>query len=125
MIRFKHRGSFKNTERFFKKVSNLTYMNLLEKYGQAGVEALASATPSDSGKTASSWSYEIVQTSGGYSIFWHNSNVNKGVNIAVILEYGHGTGTGGYVHGIDYIKPAIRPIFENIANTAWKEIKSA
>lgn len=124
MIRFKHKGDFKHTEHFFKVVTERSYLRTLEKYGQAGVEALASATPVDTGKTASSWSYEIVQTSGGFSIFWHNSNVNKGVNIAVILQYGHGTGTGGYVSGVDYINPAIRPIFENIADSAWKEITS-
>ncbi len=124
MIRFKHKGDFKHTERFFKKAAERSYLNILKKYGQAGVEALASATPKDSGETAAAWSYEIAQTDGGYSIYWTNSNINKGVNIAVILQYGHGTGTGGYVKGIDYINPAIRPIFGQIADEALKEVMS-
>lgn len=124
MIRFKHKGDFKHTERFFKKAAERSYLNILKKYGQAGVEALASATPKDSGETAAAWSYEITQTDGGYAIYWTNSNINKGVNIAVILQYGHGTGTGGYVKGIDYINPAIRPIFGQIADEAWKEVMS-
>lgn len=122
MIRFKHRGDFRHTEAFFSRIRRRSYINILQKYGQAGVEALAASTPKDTGETASSWSYEIVQTRNGYSIFWNNSNVNQGVNIALILQYGHGTGTGGYVRGIDYINPAIRPIFDEIANAAWKEV---
>lgn len=125
MIRFKHKGDFKNTERFFKKAAERSYLNTLKKYGEAGVKALASATPRDSGETAAAWGYEIVSTDSGYSIYWTNSNINKGVNIAVILQYGHGTGTGGYVQGIDYINPAIRPIFDDIANEAWKEVTSS
>ena len=122
MIRFKHRGDFHNTETFFNRILKRSYIDILRKYGQAGVEALAAATPKDTGETAASWSYEIVQTRNGYSIFWTNSNVNQGVNIALILQYGHGTGTGGYVRGIDYINPAIRPVFDEIANAAWKEV---
>lgn len=124
MIRFKHSGNFKNTEKFFRKVKERSYLRVLEKYGQAGVEALASMTPMDSGQTAASWGYEIVQKANGYSIYWTNSNINDGVNIALILQYGHGTGTGGYVQGIDYINPAIRPIFQAMANEAWKEVTS-
>lgn len=122
MIRFKHHGDFRHTEAFFSRIRRRSYIDILQKYGQAGVEALAASTPKDTGETASSWSYEIVQTRNGYSIFWNNSNVNQGVNIALILQYGHGTGTGGYVRGIDYINPAIRPIFDEIANAAWKEV---
>ena len=122
MIRFKHRGDFRHTENFFDRIRRRSYVDVLRKYGQAGVEALAAATPKDTGETAASWSYEIVQTESGYSIFWNNSNINRGVNIALILQYGHGTGTGGYVRGIDYINPAIRPVFEEIANAAWKEV---
>ena len=124
MIRFKHKGDFRHTEAFFKKASDRSYLHTLKKYGQAGVDALASATPKESGATAAAWSYEIVPSDGGYSIYWSNSNINKGVNIAVILQYGHGTGTGGYVKGRDYINPAIRPIFDQIANEAWKEVTS-
>lgn len=124
MIRFVHKGDFKRTEAFFRTASTGSYLNALTKYAEAGVEALASATPKESGETASSWSYEIERTGDGYSIFWSNSHINQGVNIAVILQYGHGTGTGGYVEGIDYINPAIRPIFEEIADAAWKEVMS-
>ena len=124
LIRFKHSGDFKNTESFFKRMKARSYLQTLEKYARAGVKALASMTPTDSGKTAASWDYEIVQKANGYSIYWTNSNINDGVNIALILQYGHGTGTGGYVQGIDYVNPAIRPIFESMANEAWKEVTS-
>ena len=124
MIRIKYRGNFRNTERFFAQAQKATPRQILERYGQAGVTALASATPVESGETAAAWSYEIVENSDGYSIFWNNSNINKGVNIAVILQYGHGTGTGGYVEGIDYINPALRPIFDQLADEAWREVTS-
>lgn len=124
MIRIKHKGDFWNTERFFAQAQKATPRQILERYGQAGVTALASATPVESGETAAAWSYEIVENSDGYSIFWNNSNINKGVNIAVILQYGHGTGTGGYVEGIDYINPALRPIFDQLADEAWREVTS-
>lgn len=97
-------------------------MKILRKYGEAGVEALAAATPARTGETAAAWSYEIVETRGGYSIFRSNGHTNNGVNIALILQYGHGTGTGGYVKGIDYINPAMEPIFNAIAKEAWKEV---
>ena len=99
-------------------------MNVLERYGQMGVDALSSATPVDSGVTASSWTFEIEQTSKGATISWLNSNVNQNVVIALILQYGHGTGTGGYVEGRDYINPAMRPVFDKIAEQAWKEVTS-
>lgn len=124
-IRFKHKGDFRKTENFFKNVSNGIKTHLLEQYAQEGVNALASATPKDSGVTAASWGYRIEQKNGNISIIWTNSNVNKGVNIAIILQYGHGTGTGGYVEGIDYINPAIRPIFDKISEKVWKEVTSA
>lgn len=124
MIRIKHRGNFRNTERFFAQAQKATPRQILERYGQAGVTALASATPVESGETAAAWSYEIVENSDGYSIFWNNFNINKGVNIAVILQYGHGTGTGGYVEGTDYINPALRPIFDQLADEAWREVTS-
>lgn len=96
--------------------------NILDKYGKQGVSALSSATPVDSGLTANSWTYEIENKGDQVTIFWGNTNVNKGVNIAVILQYGHGTRNGGYVAGRDYINPAIRPVFDAIANEAWKEV---
>lgn len=124
MIRIKHHGSFQNTERLFTKSAAINLTNLLTLYGQAGVEALSAATPKDSGETAGSWSYEIVQKSTGVAIVWSNSNMNDGANIAVLLQYGHGTRNGGYVQGVDYINPALKPIFERIANEAWKEVTS-
>ena len=125
MIVIKQRGSFKNTMKFLNKVSKLKVRGILEKYGQRGVNALSAATPKESGKTAGAWAYEINETGGGYSINWTNSNINDGVNIAVILQYGHGTGTGGYVEGRDYINPALRPVFDDIAESIWREVTEA
>lgn len=123
-IKFNHRGNFNNTERFFKRARKMDFFRNLEKYAQEGVAALSSATPVDSGLTAASWDYEIVKKKGSISIYWTNSNINAGVPIAVILQYGHGTNNGGYVQGRDYINPAIRPVFDKIADNAWKEVTS-
>ena len=122
MIVLKNKGDFSKTTNFLKKITKLDYKSILSKYGKMGVDALAKATPIDTGLTASSWSYEIVEDDVGATIYWKNSNIVKGVSIAVILQYGHGTGTGGYVEGIDYINPALRSIFEGIADDAWKEV---
>lgn len=122
MIVLKNKGNFSKTTNFLKRIMKLDYKSILSKYGKMGVDALAKATPVDTGLTASSWSYEIVEDDGGATIYWKNSNIVKGVPIAVILQYGHGTGTGGYVEGIDYINPALRSIFEGIADGAWKEV---
>lgn len=123
MIRFRHKGDFRHAEVFFNKAKNRTaVVEILRRYGQKGVDALSADTPKDTGETASLWSYEVVRTGAGYSLFWNNASINDGVNIAVILQYGHGTGTGGYVRGVDYINPAIRPIFDQIAEEAWKEV---
>lgn len=124
MIRVKQKGDFRKTEKFLKKSFGQDYVSVLEKYGQQGVSALSAATPVDSGLTATSWSYKITkdQRSGTISVNWENSNVQKGVNIAIILQYGHGTRGGGYVNGIDYINPALKPIFEKMADAAWKEV---
>lgn len=124
MLSFKYKGNFSNTENFLKKALRRNYMKILEKYAQQGVEALASATPIGSGETASSWYYTIIQNEGNISIVWNNHHVNKGVNIAVILQYGHATRNGGYVEGRDYINPAIQPIFDKLAEAAWKEVTS-
>ena len=124
MIKLRSKGNFNKTYRFLKKARRLRYQELLEMYGQLGVNALRDATPKSTGKTASSWSYEITEEDGKTIIAWHNSNVNKGVNVAIILQYGHGTWTGGYVTGIDYINPALSPIFEELATRAWKEVTS-
>ena len=125
LISFKHRGNFNKVEKFLNKITNHEYLNILDHYGQMGVDALSSATPVDSGVTASSWSYEIERGNGRTTISWLNTNTNKNVNIAVILQYGHGTGTGGYVQGRDYINPAMRPVFDKIADEAWKEVSSS
>ena len=122
MITITQKGSFKNTERYLRRLQQAQLFAVLEKYGSLGVNALSNATPVDSGETAGSWTYSIVQRPGYYSIRWHNSHTNKGVPIAVLLQYGHGTGTGGYVQGRDYINPAVRPIFDQMANEAWKEV---
>lgn len=106
-------------------MQKLNIQKILEKHARAGVVALANATPVDSGLTASSWTYEIRVSGESATINWVNTNVNKGVNIAVILQYGHGTGTGGYVQGRDYINPAMRPIFDRIAEEAWMEVVNA
>lgn len=115
-------GGFDNAMKFLKRVSKGEAYRSLDKYAQQGVVALASATPKDSGVTANSWGYEVERTSTGYKINWTNKNVNQEVNIAIILQYGHGTGTGGYVSGRDYINPAIQPVFDKIAQEAWKEV---
>ena len=122
MIVVKHRGSFNKTEKFLRRITNMEYKHILEKYAQEGVAALAAATPMDSGLTASSWGYEIRVSRGRYAITWTNSNINDGVNIAVILQYGHGTRNGGWVQGRDYINPAIQPVFDKIANELWREV---
>lgn len=124
-ITFSSNGSFKKTRRFLNKMSKRDIFKSLEKYGREGVNALANATPVDSSLTASSWNYEITRKRGTYSIVWTNSNTNRGTPIAILIQYGHGTGTGGYVQGVDYINPALRPIFERIAADVWKEVTSA
>ena len=125
MITIRSKGDFSKATRYFKRVKEAAKVDVLDKYGKAGVAALSSATPVDSGLTASSWYYEIKRQNGSARIDFLNSNVNKGVNIAIILQYGHGTGTGGWVEGRDYINPAIQPIFDKITEDAWKEVTSA
>ena len=122
MISFSHKGDFSKLDRYFEKLKNAVHVGDLDKYGREGVAALMSATPVDSGLTASSWSYEIVRKKGSVAITFNNSNIQNGVPIAVILQYGHGTGTGGWVQGRDYINPAIQPLFDKIANDAWREV---
>ena len=122
MFRLTSRQEGKKTEDFLKKAKELKIESVLNKYGAKGVQALMAATPVDSGLTASNWGYELEHNGTGWSIHWTNDNINQNVNIAVILQYGHGTGTGGYVAGRDYINPALAPIFQEIADEAWKEI---
>lgn len=125
MINFRQKGDFSKLSKYFEKMKEAAKIGVLDKYGREGVAALSSATPVESGKTASSWSYEIERQNGAVSIVFKNSNVNKGVPIAIILQLGHGTGTGGWVEGRDYINPAIQPIFDKLANEAWEEVIKA
>lgn len=122
MIRFNHKGDFSKVTRFFERAKEIVRLGELDKYGREGVAALASATPIDSGLTANSWYYEITNQNESAKISFYNSNIQNGVSIAIILQYGHGTRNGGWVEGRDYINPAIRPIFDQIVNNAWKEV---
>lgn len=122
MIGFRIKGDLSKTRKRLTKMRKLTIDDILAKYGSQGVAALASATPVDTGLTASSWYYKIEKTATSVSIVFCNSNIQNGVPIAIILQMGHGTGTGGWVEGRDYINPAIQPIFEEIKNNAWREV---
>lgn len=123
MITFRHKGDFSKTKNYLLKSKRPFDERNLEKYGQRGVAALMSATPQDSGITAYSWYYTVESKAEGVTIAFYNSNIQNGVPIAIILQYGHATGTGGYVQGRDYINPVIRPIFDEIVEAAWKEVK--
>ena len=122
MIKISHRGSLNKTENVVLKLSKRDYLKVLDYYGKLGVEALSEATPKDSGKTAASWDYKIIQNRNTSRIVFTNSNVVDGYPIAILLQYGHGTKNGGWVEGRDYINPAIQPIFDEIANNMWKEV---
>lgn len=122
MIKVKTSGSFSNMQKFLKRANLMRVEKILNRYGRYGCQRLAAATPVDSGKTAASWTYEVVQKDGAYDLVFLNTHTNKGVNIAIILQYGHGTGTGGYVKGQDYINPVLKPIFDSIADQVWKEV---
>ena len=122
MITFKHKGNFSKLTSFLERNKNINHKGLLDKYGRAGVSALVSATPVDTGLTASSWYYEITNKNGVATITFNNGNIQNGVPIAIILQYGHGTRNGGWVQGRDYINPAIQPIFDKIVDDAWKEV---
>lgn len=123
MISFEQKGDFAKTTQFLKRMQKRDMYKNLNAYGQRGVDALRKATPRDTGLTAASWRYEIKISKSDVRIIWSNVNVQNGTPIAVILQYGHATGTGGYVEGIDYINPAIKPIFDDISEKVWKEIK--
>lgn len=116
------KGNWDKTTDFLKRRLNASGLGVLDKYGPMGVAALSAATPIEDGETARSWTYEIVNRRGYYAIHWSNTHVEDGVNIAAILQYGHGTGTGGYIQGRDYIMPAIRPIFDQMVNEMWREV---
>lgn len=124
MIKFTHHGDFKKTDTFLGKLRNLRYQHILNKYGAQGVEALSAATPIESGETAESWTYEVVDTGSGYDLVFTNTHTNQGVNIAVLIQYGHGTRGGTFVQGRDFINPAIQPIFDKIVEEIWGEVSS-
>lgn len=125
MIEISSSGSTDKTEKFLTTLTRGDIFATLDKYGQEGVNALATATPVDTGLTAESWTYEVIRDRSGWSIVWRNTNVAAGRPVAILLQYGHGTGTGGYVAGRDYINPVIRPLFDRIANDIWKVVTSA
>lgn len=125
MVTVKSKGNFRKTERFLRKAKHNNPQTILRKYGELGLAALEEATPKDSGLTARSWYYEVAAEGDIYYLNFYNSNIQRGIRIAVILDLGHGTGNGGYVQGRNYIKPAVRPIFDEIAEAAWKEVTDA
>lgn len=122
MISFRQKGDFSKTLKYLDRIRDPIKMGILDKYGREGVKALSSATPVDSGVTANSWYYKIEKDNKSAKVVFYNSHINKGVPIAIILQYGHGTGTGGWVQGRDYINPAVRPIFDKMANEIWREV---
>lgn len=125
MITFVQKGDFRKTDTFFQKMLEVARLSILDKYGKIGVDALSEATPQETGLASGSWYYEIEHNRDGATITWCNSDIENGFPVAVMLQYGHGTGTGGYVQGRDYINPAMQPVFDKIAEDAWKEVTSA
>jgi hypothetical protein len=124
VISFVSRGSFSNMESFLKKAAKTDILSILKACGQEGVSALASATPIESGLASSSWDYQVSGSGGKFRIIWTNSDVENGFPVAIMLQYGYGTGTGGYVQGRDYINPAMKPVFDRIADKVWKAVTS-
>lgn len=125
MVYAESSGSFEKTISFLQFLQSNRMFSILDHYGQVGVNELRKATPIDSGETAHSWTYEVVHQNGSHAIEWYNTHRHNYVNIAIILQYGHGTGTGGYVEGVDYINPALRPVFEKILNDIWRQVRDA
>ena len=122
MITVTSKGDFAKTFNFLNSSKDLDVMNIMDKYGREGVSLLSANTPVDTGKTSESWTYKIERTKGKTSINWYNTNVVEGVNIAIILQYGHGTQNGGYITGKDYINPVLKPLFEKMSNELWKAV---
>lgn len=125
MVKFRHKGDFHKLDAYLKRVQKASNATDLDRFGMMGVTALASMTPMDTGETASSWYYEIERSNGKTVLSFRNSHINDGVPIAIILQYGHGTGTGGWVEGLDYINPSLQPVFEQMANDIWREVTKA
>ena len=124
MIQVSTRGDWSKTTSFLERCLNVLKLGQLDSYGRLGVSVLENATPKDTGNTASSWYYQIVRTSNGVAIEWNNSNLKEGIPVVILLQYGHGLHQGGYVEGIDFITPALRPVFDQIAEDAWKELEN-
>lgn len=122
MIRVSVKGDFKKTNSFLERAKNLFGLGILDKYGRRGVDALRAATPKDTGETANAWYYRVVRNRRGTAIEWLNSSKNEGIPIVILLQYGHGFQNGGFYEGLDFINPAMRPVFEQIADDAWKEL---
>ena len=122
LITFKHKGSFNNIEAFFNRVLSKSYRNILAKYGELGVEILKDATPVQSGATRDAWDFEIEDHDGMVTLAWTNSNENEGLNVALLIIYGHGLENGAYVEGVDFVNPVIRPLMQDLANKAWREV---
>jgi len=125
VITFEHKGDFRNTDRFLKRMSKFDFANVLKNVAQKGVQALSAATPVDSGLASISWGYEIKRSRGSFEIVWTNSDIENGFPVVIGIQYGHGTGTGGYVRGQDFINPVMRPIFEQILADLWTEVTTA
>ena len=125
MITFEQKGDFRNTDRFLKRMSKFDFANVLSSVAQKGVQALAAATPVNSGLASSSWGYETKRSRSSFEIIWTNSDIENGFPVVIGIQYGHGTGTGGYVRGQDFINPAMRPIFEQILADLWTEVTTA
>lgn len=126
MVSFRKKGDFSDVTRYLERLKEVAKIGILNKYGREGVALLSAATPVDTGLTASSWSYKIEDRKhGGVSLSFYNSNIQNGLPIAILIQYGHGTGGGGYVEGVDYIDPALRPLFQKIADEVWREVREA
>lgn len=122
MISVSIKGDFKKTNSFLERCANIFKLGVLDKYGRRGVDALRAATPVDSGETANAWYYRVIRNRNGVAIEWLNSSENEGIPIVILLQYGHGFDGGGYYEGLDFINPAMRPIFQQIADDAWREL---
>lgn len=122
MIVLKQKGDFKRTKRFLNHAEKTMKYDMLDKYGQAGVKALSRATPKDTGLTSQSWTYKIERTKDTAKLCFYNSNIQNGVKVAIILQYGHATKNGSWIEGVDYINPALSPVFESLARDAWEEV---
>ena len=121
-VYFKHTGDLSKTEKMFKQAISKDWQQLMDHYGRIGCDALAANTPVDTGKTASSWTYKTIRTPFSITLQFHNTNVIRGVNIALILQFGRGVPTGGFIEGRDYINPAISPLFDQMVINAWREV---